>query len=89
MSVVVVWGKPDCERCRSCKDSLTKKKILFTECDLSSIADGTNHPVGAGMDALVALLMNDGEYPIVQVGVEFYPYPEVLPILRDSNSPKK
>jgi len=81
---VTIWGTPNCPICLQAREKLS---LLFglssVDRDITPIltgeADRSDKDV---MGVAVALHMNDGDYPILQVDKKFHPYPEALNEIR-------
>ena len=81
---VVIWGTKNCKLCQQARDKiLTIFCISCTDKDITPILTGdADRSDRSVMGVSVALHMNNGDYPIVQVNQKFYTYPEALNEIR-------
>lgn len=77
---IVVWGTDNCKVCSDCKKKLDEWfKISYETRDIKDIIEGNVDRNTPGiLDLMVALQMNDGKYPIVQIDDKYFTYPEAM-----------
>ena len=79
---IVLWVRAGCDKCEKFREQLQMLGLSFTERDLNAVICATQAPTAEVIEAYATLMLNDGDFPVVQVGAKFFGCEEALEYIK-------